>query len=163
MLKLKYCPLCASELIEVVIDEKPRLSCLSDSCDYVFWNNPTPVIAALVERGDEVVLVRNKGWPQKMYGLVTGFLEAGETPEAGILREVKEELGLDGKIADFIGYYAFFEQNQLILAYHVKVEGEIMLGKELADLKSIPPERLRPWRFGTGYAVSDWLKKRRNQ
>jgi NADH pyrophosphatase NudC (nudix superfamily) len=66
------------------------------------------------------VLVRNKAWPQKMYGLVTGFLEEGETPENGILRAVKEELGLDEKIADFIGYYTFFAMNQLILAFHVK-------------------------------------------
>jgi NADH pyrophosphatase NudC (nudix superfamily) len=145
---MKYCPLCAHELEEVEIDGKPRLSCRSETCDYIYWNNPTPVIAALVERNGEVILVRNKGWPEKMFGLVTGFLEEGETPETGILREVKEELGLDGKIADFIGYYAFFEQNQLILAFHVKVEGEIILGE-------------RPWRFGTGYAVSDWLKKRK--
>ena len=159
---MKYCPLCAHGLEEVKIDGKPRLSCCSETCDYVYWNNPTPVIGALVERNGEVILVRNIGWPQKMFGLVTGFLEEGETPECGILREVKEELGLDGQIVDFIGYYAFFEMNQLILAFHVTVDGEIILGQELAEIRSIPPERLRPWRFGTGYAVSDWLKKRSN-
>jgi NADH pyrophosphatase NudC (nudix superfamily) len=95
-----------------------------------------------------------------MFGLVTGFLEEGETPESGILREVKEELGVEGELIDFIGYYAFFEMNQLILAFHVRVEGEFVLNEELAETKIIPPERLRPWAFGTGYAVKDWLDKR---
>jgi ADP-ribose pyrophosphatase YjhB (NUDIX family) len=133
---MKYCPLCAHELEEVGIDGKPRLSY------------------------GEVILVRNKGWPEKMFGLVTGFLEEGETPENGILREVQEELGLDGKIVDFIGYYSFFQMNQLILTFHISVHGEIVLGEELAEMRSIPPEKLRPWPFGTGPAVQDWLDKR---
>ena len=157
---MKYCPLCAHELESIEIDGKPRLSCRSKSCEYVNWNNPTPVVAALVERGNEVVLVRNKGWPEKMFGLVTGFLEAGETPEFCVLREVKEELGVEGELIEFIGYYAFFEMNQLILAFHVRVEGQFVLNEELAETKIIPPARLRPWAFGTGYAVKDWLDKR---
>jgi NAD+ diphosphatase len=160
---MKFCPLCGHELEEAEIDGKMRLACISQSCDYVFWNNPTPVIAALVEQEGDVVLVRNKEWPQKWFGLVSGFLEKGETPESGVLREVKEELGLEGKIVDFIGYYSFFEMNQLILAFHVQVEGEIVLGAELAELKRIAPEKLRPWPLGTGPAVRDWLNGRKNE
>jgi hypothetical protein len=52
--------------------------------------------------------------------------------------------------------------NQLILAYHVRVQGAIALGEELVEFKIVAPERLRPWEFGTGYAVRDWLKKRKN-
>ena len=156
---MKYCPLCGQVLKEVAIDRKPRLGCTSNTCDYVFWNNPTPVVAALVERDGHVVLVRNKGWPEKFFGLVSGFLEEGETPNEAVLREVKEELGLDGKVLDFIGYYSFFEMNQLILAFYVQVTGEISLGEELAEMRVLTPEKLRPWRFGTGPAVQDWLDK----
>ena len=158
---MKFCPQCGSDLRPAQIDGRTRLGCSSDTCDYVFWDNPTPVVAALVEREGIVVLVRNKEWPQKIFGLVSGFLEKNETPESGILREVKEELGLDGQIDDFIGCYAFFEMNQLILAYHVRVQGEIVLGEELAEFKMLPPEKLRPWEFGTGPAVKDWLIKRK--
>jgi NADH pyrophosphatase NudC (nudix superfamily) len=158
--KMKYCPQCGRDLKSAEIESRQRLCCSSQTCDYVFWDNPTPVVAALVERDGIVVLVRNKEWPQKIYGLVTGFLEKGETLEAGVLREVKEELGLDGQIVDFIGCYSFFEMNQLLLAFHVQVDGEIVLGEELAEFKMVPPEKLRPWKFGTGYAVKDWLDKR---
>ncbi|MEJ2098544.1 MAG: NUDIX domain-containing protein, partial [Desulfobacterales bacterium] len=158
--KMKFCPKCGRNIKPAEIDGRTRLGCSCETCDYVFWDNPTPVVAALVEREGTVVLVRNKEWPPKMYGLVTGFLEKNETPESGVLREVKEELGLDGRIDEFIGCYSFFEMNQLILAFHVQVRGQIVLGEELAEIKMLPPQKLRPWVFGTGHAVKDWLEKR---
>jgi NADH pyrophosphatase NudC (nudix superfamily) len=157
---MRYCPLCATELTEVKIDGRQRFGCPAGSCEYVFWDNPTPVVAALVERQGRVVLARNKAWPEKMYGLITGFLEKGETPEQGVLREVEEELGLEGTIAGFIGYYPFQEMNQLILAFHVVVDGRIVLGEELSEVKMIAPEKLRPWSLGTGPAVRDWILRR---
>jgi len=158
---MKYCPKCAQELVQGQVDGISRLKCPSDHCDYVFWNNPTPVVAAVVEYGDTVVLVRQKGWPEKWYGLVTGFLEKGETPEDGILRELKEELGLDGEIMSFIGYYTFKRLNQLILAFHIRAKGDITLGEELESSKLVPPEKLRPWSMGTGPALRDWLEARK--
>ena len=160
---MKFCPECGSDLIVSEIDGRDRQACSYKECDFVFWNNPTPVVAAIVELNEEVVLVRNKGWPEKMFGLVTGFLEKGETPDEGVIREVKEELDLDGEIADFVGYYSFHQMNQLILAFHIKAKGEIKLGEELEAIKAVRPERLRPWRFGTGYAVQDWMDKRKTR
>ncbi|MBW2284205.1 MAG: NUDIX hydrolase [Deltaproteobacteria bacterium] len=157
---MKFCPVCGSDLIDLEIDGVQRRACGAEGCDHVFWDNPTPVVAAIVEREGQVILVRNKGWPDKMFGLVTGFLEKGETPDEGVLREVDEELGLKGRVERFIGYYSFYHMNQLILAFHIKAEGRIELGDELDEFKAMPPERLKPWRFGTGYAVSDWLKYR---
>ena len=135
---------------------------MAAGCGYVYWNNPVPVVAAIVELDGMVILARNKSWPEKMYGLITGFLEQGETPDEAIRREVQEELGLDAVAAHFIGNYAFFEMNQLLLAYHVPARGDIVLGAELADIKRVPVERLKPWTIGTGPAVRDWLAGRRS-
>lgn len=156
----KFCPWCGCELATVEMAGKRRPRCTAASCDYVFWDNPTPVVAAIVELGDAVILVRNQNWPEKMFGLVTGFLERDETPEESVLREVREELGLEGEVAAFLGYYSFFQMNQLILAFHVRAWGELALGEELAEVKLIPPDKLRPWPFGTGPAVRDWLEAR---
>ena len=154
---MKYCPKCTHALIKTEIDGAERLKCGSESCNYVFWNNPLPVVAAVVEHEGAVILVRQKGWPAKWHGLVTGFLEKGESPEEGVLRELKEELGLEGEIAGFIGYYTFYQVNQLILAFHLRAQGEITLGAELESYKHIPPKKLRPWSLGTGPALRDWL------
>jgi hypothetical protein len=51
--------------------------------------------------------------------------------------------------------------NQVIMAYHVRAEGTIILGEELADYKHVLPALLRPWPMGTGEAVRDWLAARR--
>ena len=159
-LPLKYCPACASPLLASELEGRKRLACSSDTCDYVFYDNPVPVVAALLEHGETVLLVRNKGWPEKWYGLISGFLEKGESPEEGVLREVKEEVGLKGEIVSFIGAYAFTEMNQIILAYHVRGHGEIAIGDEIAGVKAVPPDKLRPWPLGTGHAVRDWLAAR---
>ena len=157
---MKYCPKCAQELVTAMVDGAERLRCSNPGCGYVFWDNPLPVVAAVVEHQDQVILVHQKGWPEKWHGLVTGFLERGETPEEAILRELKEELGLEGEIVSFIGYYTFFQLNQLILAFHLLASGEITLGEELESYKRVSPQELRPWRLGTGPALKDWLAAR---
>ncbi|MFH2103812.1 MAG: NUDIX hydrolase [Chloroflexota bacterium] len=155
----KFCPQCATALVTGEIDGLSRLKC--PACDFVFWDNPTPVVAAIVEHEGKVILTQNKGWPEKWFGIVAGFLEKGETPEAGALREVKEELGLDGEIVCYIGHYAFEQRAQIIFAFHIRASGEITLGEELAAIKVLRPEEVRPWDLGTGPALKDWLDKRK--
>ncbi len=157
---MKFCPACASPLEVERREGRPRFICSGAGCDFVHYDNPVPVVAALLEHGQTVLLVRNKGWPDKWFGLISGFLERGETPEEGVLREVKEEVGLTGEVVSFIGAYAFQEMNQIILAYHVRAQGEIVIGDELAGVKAVLPDRLRPWPLGTGPAVRDWLAGR---
>ena len=152
----RFCPSCAVPLAARAEDS--RLAC---ACGFVHWDNPVPVVAAIVEHDDAVILARNKAWPENMFGLVTGFLEKDETPEAGVAREVKEELGLEPLETNFVGVYPFGRRNELIIAYHVPARGEILLNEELAEFRRVAPEKLRPWDFGTGLAVADWLKKRR--
>jgi NAD+ diphosphatase len=160
MAQIKYCLQCGHELSLTKVDGKDYQACPVKGCGYVFWDNPLTVVAAVVEHQGTVLLARNKAWPHKMFGLITGFLEKGESPENAVLREVKEELGLDAKLVGMIGIYSFLEMNQLIIAYHVAAEGEIKMGEELAEVIAVPPEKVRPWNFGTGLAIKDWLEKR---
>ena len=157
---MRFCPRCATPLALAPRAGRDRLGCPDDTCGYVFWDNPLPVVAALVELNGQIVLVRNAGWPPKFFGLVTGFLERDESPEEGVLRELKEELNLDGEILSFIGVYPFPMRNELIMAWHVRATGEITLDAELEDYKILPAEKLRPWPMGTGLAVADWLARR---
>ena len=155
-----YCPICATPLSTQHVNGENRRACTNASCDYVEWNNPTPVLAAIAQTGDSVVLVQAIGWPKDWFGLVTGFHESGETAEEGIAREVKEELGLGCRIVSLVGVYSFFQMNQVIIAFHVLLDkGDIVLdATELIEYKKIPIEELQPWSSGTGKAVQDWLK-----
>lgn len=154
-----YCPKCASALVDDYRGEAWRRVCTRQGCGYVHWNNPTPVVAAIVQHEGDVILAHNRSWPAHWYGLITGFLEPDEQPEAAVLREVEEELALQGRVTEFVGHYCFPAMNQLIIAYHVAAEGQITLNEELDDYKRIPPARLKPWPAATGEAVADWLRK----
>src|SRR5699024_1232020 len=125
----QYCPLCGKALTWQIISDYERLAC--SACNFVFWDNPTPVVAAVVEYDDTLLLARNANWPGGMFGLVTGFLEPCEGPADGVLREVDEETSLDARIVRFIGAYNFARKNQLLLAYHVQASGTIRLNEEL--------------------------------
>jgi len=155
-----YCPRCARRLEPRATDERARLACPSVECGFVHYDNPTPVVAGIVERDGCVVLVRNHGWPAKLFGLVTGFLERDETPAEGIVREVREELGLEARVVSLVGAYAFPERNEVIVAYHLEAAGKVAIGTELEAYKAVPIEKLRAWPFGTGLAVAEWLARR---
>jgi NAD+ diphosphatase len=156
----RYCPSCRTELTTAEHGGLPRLAC--PACDFVHWRNPVPVVASIVERAGRVVLVRGVGRPEAWYGLVAGFLESGETPEAAALREVAEEIGIEARLERFIGIYPFERLNQIIFAYHVLGgDGPIRLAlDELVDYKEVPIEKLKPWPQGTGPALRDWLVAR---
>jgi len=150
-----YCPKCKSEMQPGPQDYN---YCTSESCSFVQYENPTPVVAAVIEYGDnQVLLGHNKLWPPKWFGLITGFVERYEDPAYTVIREVKEEVGLDGELVSFIGHYTFKRMNQLIIAYHVKASGEIILDDELDEVKIVPFDEVKYWPAGTGYALRDLL------
>ncbi len=76
-----------------------------DALGVLLQHNPTPVLAAIVEINGKVLLARNAAWPSKMFALITGFMEAGESPQDGIAREVKEETHLDVQACTLVGAY----------------------------------------------------------
>jgi NAD+ diphosphatase len=158
----KFCPSCATPL-EVIAQledsgEKQRLRCRA--CNWTHWNNPTPVLAAVIQYQDKILLARNAAWQGKMYALITGFMEAGETPQEGIAREIKEETNLDVRELSLIGVYDFQRMNQVIIAYHALAEGEVRLSRELVDYRLYDYDAVKCWPGGTGYALADWLRGR---
>jgi len=161
----RFCPNCATPLQTLAAaedgGEKTRLRC--PACSWTHWNNPTPVLAAVVEctdRGGCILLARNAAWSGRMFALITGFMEAGESPEEGIQREVAEETSLRIDALKLIGVYEFLRMNQVIIAYHVQARGEVHLSPELAEYKLFAPADVVCWPAGTGYALADWLRSR---
>ncbi len=145
-----------------VLDGVARLACSSPECGFVHWNNPTPVVAGIIQHEGKYIIARNAKWPSGMFSMITGFLEKGETPEQAILRETHEELGLDGEGLEFIGHYSFLELNQLVMAFAVKAHGNLVLSDEIADVKVLSKSELETYDFGrlklTSKIVAQWLQ-----
>lgn len=158
----RFCPCCAAPLALVGAQEdggwKERLRCTA--CGFTHWNNPTPVLAAIIELDGRVLLARNAAWPGRMFGLITGFMEAGESPEEGIRREVAEETGLSIEALDLVGVHDFQRMNQVLITYHALAQGRVRLSAELAEYKLFDPAQVRCWSAGTGLALAGWLRSR---
>jgi NADH pyrophosphatase NudC (nudix superfamily) len=159
---LNYCPVCAAPLRDRWIDGVVRRACTAAACDYVFWDNPVPVVAGLVCYDDQLVLARNALWPEDRYSMITGYLERHEAPDEAIVREVREELGLEAVVHGFIGHYSLRARNQLLLAYWLGATGDLTLGAEIADVRLVRRDRLDVDAIAahfplTARVLRDWL------
>jgi ADP-ribose pyrophosphatase YjhB (NUDIX family) len=99
-----FCPKCGHFLTSRLVDGHQRLVCVH--CDFVFYQNSKPTSSVLVVEQGRVLLVRQGiepylGW----WDIPGGFLEAGEHPEAGAVREVAEETGLQIRPTELLGVY----------------------------------------------------------
>ena len=156
---MRYCPKCREELSRRTIDGVERLGCPSPSCSYIFWENPTPVVAALVQVEDKFVLARNAQWPEGMFSVITGFLENGKSPDVAVAREATEELGVAAHEIEFLGHFSLVQFNQLIIAYLVKASGSINLGQELSEYKLLSASELKGFDFGPLELTSEIVGK----
>ena len=114
-----------------------------------------------VHHDGQILLARNAAWTGKMYALITGFMEAGETPQEGITREIKEETNLDVDALNLIGVYDFQRMNQVIIAYHAVARRRGEAVARTGGLQAVSRhEAVNCWPAGTGYALADWLRGR---
>ncbi|MBL8518157.1 MAG: NUDIX domain-containing protein [Betaproteobacteria bacterium] len=160
-----FCPRCAQPMQDRSLRDDSgidlvRRACPDDACGFVQWGNPTPAVGALVEHEGRMILARGAGWPEGWFALITGYLEGKEDPKAGVVREVKEEIGLDVQEAHLIGNYIFERKNEIMLCYHAIATGTLRLGPEIVEVKYHAPHELKPWPRATGFAVADWMTSR---
>lgn len=164
---MNYCLKCGSQTIKKEIDGADRFVCSQGDCDFTHWNNPVPVVAALVKHENDYLLARNTAWPENIFSLITGYLEPGESVESAVLREVKEELGLSGKINHFLGCHIFYEKNQLILAFEIVATGLLQTNHELAEIKRLSAAELSTYDFRplyiTAQIIKEWVKSSAGQ
>lgn len=124
MIKYTYCPQCKNELEEV----KGFPHCLS--CNITIFKNSKPTAGILPIKDGKVLLSKRAIDPFKgTYDLIGGFLNNGEHPEQGAIREAKEESGLDVKAIELLGIYidTYGKDGDFTLNTHYI--GEVMGGK----------------------------------
>ena len=101
--KSTFCSLCGSPV--KVIHAGTTHQCTS--CNALSWPRQDPsMIASITSRcGEMILLARSKRHPPKMYTVLAGFVEAGETFEAAVAREVWEETGIriDSESLNYVG------------------------------------------------------------
>lgn len=106
-MQYRYCPVCGHALTPGSRQpghEGDHQQC--EDCGTVLYRNSKPCAGALVVRDGRVLLARRAIEPALgAWDIPGGFLEYGEHPEAGAIRELHEETGLDIEIQELIGMY----------------------------------------------------------
>ncbi|MFB6226985.1 MAG: NUDIX domain-containing protein [Halobacteriales archaeon] len=91
--KIAYCTSCGSKLVERPIEGRQRKQC--PECGRVVYRNPKPCAGVLVVDGERLLLVKRSNPPAVgSWSVPAGYLEYDEPPEAGAVRELAEETGI---------------------------------------------------------------------
>ena len=94
----------------------------------------SPCIIVLVTKGEELLLAHNKNFPGAFYSTLAGFIEAGESAESAIHREIYEEVKIKVKNIKYYGSQSWPFPSQLMLGYHAEyLEGDITPDGEEID------------------------------
>lgn len=146
MKKLAFCPACRSKLIPRVEDNNHLMFCRQ--CGEKYYSNPLPsVVAFLVNDRDEILLIKRGVEPGiGKWALPSGFIEETEMPEQAVVRELREETGIRGRLGRLIGVYTEPTKmygNVLLIAYELVIRGgRLRAGSDTTAAKFFPPDRL---------------------
>jgi ADP-ribose pyrophosphatase YjhB (NUDIX family) len=131
-----YCHFCGSPLMRKFVEGRSRLYC--DHCVRPIYENPVPATCVVVTHGNgRLLLVQRSIEPKAgQWCLPGGFLELGESPMEGALRELAEETGLNGRIDALLGVRTTTSSQYhsvLMIGYRVTdFTGELAAGDDAA-------------------------------
>ena len=143
----RFCPYCGHELVwkQPNGDHRPRQVCRA--CDRILYRNPKPCAGAFIVRDGRLLLLRRSiepyaGW----WDLPGGFMEIDETPEETVLREVREETGLEVRLTGLLGLYldSYGPEDVTLNIYFLAepVAGEPRPLSEASEVRWFAPDEL---------------------
>ena len=129
--KRNYCGVCGAELV----DNESDISRICPDCRNSFYPVLAPAVITAVCREDKLLLAHNARFKEKLYGLVAGFVEAGENLENAVAREVREEVGIEVKNIRYFSSQVWPFPNSLMVGFFAEyASGEICVdGREITD------------------------------
>ncbi|MDE5561699.1 MAG: NAD(+) diphosphatase, partial [Bacteroidaceae bacterium] len=104
--------------------EDASLTCTN--CGNTLFPRIEPCIIVLVSRGDDILLARHRQRNSQYFSCLAGFMEAGESAEQAVRREIMEETGISVRNIRYYGSQSWPFPSQLMLAFTAEYEsGEI--------------------------------------
>lgn len=127
----RFCPVCATPTEALRGEWAKRCP----ACGFLQYPRVTPAIIVLVYRPGQILLTRQATWPPNRYSLIAGFVEAGESLEACLRREVAEEVGVSVDTIRYLGSQPWPFPHQLMVGFCARYySGELQIDpRELED------------------------------
>ncbi|MCL2161166.1 MAG: NAD(+) diphosphatase [Betaproteobacteria bacterium] len=135
MLHNQFCGACGQPTLLSPVE----IACVCPVCDYRAYPCISPVAIGLVVRGNEILLarhVRSQRFAPGMYSALAGFVEAGESIEECLRREVREEAGIEIHNLRYFGSQSWPYPHSLMIGFIADyLSGELVAQKdEIEDL-----------------------------
>ena len=121
----RYCGRCGGETVPR--DNERARTC--PSCKRTSYPPVAPAIMILITHGRTMLLARKFGWGNTRYSALAGFVEPGETLETTVIRETREEVGIEIKNLRYFGSQPWPFPNNLMIAF----TGEYASGEVTPD------------------------------
>jgi ADP-ribose pyrophosphatase YjhB (NUDIX family) len=147
-LRARFCLACGRRL--ALVREAGQIRRRCRACGWTHYVNPVPAVVALIERGQRLLLTRRVRPPYPgTWDLPGGFIEGDEAPEAGLRRELREELGVRVRQARLVGLardrYGPRGFPVLTLVYRAAVAGRLRPGDDVSEARWFSRRHV-PWR-----------------
>lgn len=153
----QYCGHCATPTTQLPNERAKRCP----NCALVNYPRLSPAVIVLISRGEELLLARAPRFPAGMYGLIAGFVEAGESLEQTLMREVREEVGIEIKDIRYFGSQPWPFPNALMIGFTATyASGDIVIDpQELADAAWFHKDNLPqlPPKLSIARKLIDWF------
>ncbi len=127
----KFCGVCGTEL-EPLISECAR-KC--PRCGAAFFPVLAPAMIVAVRREDRILLAHNARFKPGIFSVLAGFVEAGESVEEAVFREVREEVNIEVRNIRYFGSQSWPYPNSLMLGFEADYAGGELVpdGEEITD------------------------------
>lgn len=126
-LNTRFCSRCGAQLV----DDEHLMARNCPNCKQQVFPRIDPCIIMRIEKDGKILLARHTYRNQNIFACIAGFVEAGETLEQAVAREVFEETGLTVRNVQYFGSQSWPFPSQLMLGFTAEYEsGEIKLQEE---------------------------------
>ncbi len=114
----KFCGICGNPTRS---DRAGHLrECTDRHCGAKQFPRTDPAVIMLVHDGDHCLLGNKHGWPENRFSTIAGFVEPGETIEQAVVREVKEETGVDADCLEYHSSQPWPFPGSVMLGFHAR-------------------------------------------
>ena len=118
----QFCGVCGSKMT----NHETERAMFCECNNLMIYPRISPCVIVLVTKGEDLLLAHNKNFPGTFYSTLAGFIEAGESAESAIHREIYEEVKVTVKNIEYFGSQSWPFPSQLMLGYHAEYsDGDI--------------------------------------
>ncbi len=136
-----FCPRCGAA---ATVSYPRSINC--ESCGYAAFFNPKPVGCAIPRAPDGRVWLARRGLEPGIgrWSMPGGFVDLGETVEAAIVRELREELRVEATLGSLVGVYSRADERVIVIVFEAELDRAPQTTDEATEVRAFAVDEI-PW------------------